>query len=509
MRQVNGDRQRRVQFWAKRLDEIASERRKLILQLEALDAQRKAAELEHNLLYNLDAPTSNFPNEVLSMIFETGAAQDLGENPTYVFGCIVSHVSHRWRSVALATPRLWTQIRLIGNPHDGSHYAPSMLPNDNDMPPPASSEKVCTYLSRSGVAPVDIHIKINYEDIADELLQTIADHIGHCRSLAVTGVRRVSLSKLLKIASQHRAPVLVSLSLCSFSSSFSDPLFPLGAPRLKNVALDRSNILALAPVCLPAFESVTQLRLSDLYFQNAEVYDSLRRMLIILHSLSYLELQFAGAITDSLQSLQLIELPTLQYLEVDCEGCPETLSHTMRIIRAPNLNCLSLVGFVDEHRPAWPLMLPDCHCPSLRHLMITEFATATFKDFDWLAKLYPNIEKLTFRLLGLEEGDGSEDLDWVLTAIVGPGPHERVRNGPGRGVRWPKLKSIAVSGLETTYHASDWQDNILKLKTAGVKKLSLPETFLASARYVAKMRGVAINFEEYREECLTPFARVV
>lgn len=252
MRQANGDRQLRVQFLSKRLDEIASERRKLILQLEYLDAQGKAAQLEHNLLHNLNAPTSDFPDEVLSMIFEAGATLDLREDPADVFGCIVCHVSHRWRSVALATPRLWTQIRFIKKPHVFNHYAPRMLPNDGHIPPPAFLDKGFTYLSRSGVAPVNIYTDLNERDIVDELYQSIADHIGHCRSLALMGVRKNSLPKILEIASQHRAPVLVSLLLFGLSSpSFPTSLFPLGVPRLKHVALGGFTIYSLAPASIP------------------------------------------------------------------------------------------------------------------------------------------------------------------------------------------------------------------------------------------------------------------
>ncbi|KZP08108.1 hypothetical protein FIBSPDRAFT_965098 [Athelia psychrophila] len=113
-------------------------------------------------------PTSNLPNELLTMIFETDMPIYREDIP--VLGAppsseeVLSHVSHRWRStVALDTPSLWTEI----------HY--------NDKPLHA-----CTaYLSRSGKASVDIYINAPCFDreLTSSLLDSLGENIAQCLSL--------------------------------------------------------------------------------------------------------------------------------------------------------------------------------------------------------------------------------------------------------------------------------------------------------------------------------------
>lgn len=105
-RNDNMHRRHRVASLSQRLEGIFAERRKLILQLKELDVQARAVQLEHDTLWNLDAPTSNLPDEVLAMVFEAGMHFYKDSD----FGALVSHVSRRWRIIALATARLWVNI---------------------------------------------------------------------------------------------------------------------------------------------------------------------------------------------------------------------------------------------------------------------------------------------------------------------------------------------------------------------------------------------------------------
>ncbi|KZP21138.1 hypothetical protein FIBSPDRAFT_860824, partial [Athelia psychrophila] len=103
MRQDWKDRQRLL--LSGRLEEIATERRRLVLQLAELDARGKAVQQD---LHNLDSPISILPSDILVMIFEAGAL--LESRAKFHFGSLASHVSRMWREIALATPRLWTKI---------------------------------------------------------------------------------------------------------------------------------------------------------------------------------------------------------------------------------------------------------------------------------------------------------------------------------------------------------------------------------------------------------------
>lgn len=75
-----------------------------MIQLERSAAKAAAVCLERNTLHNLDAPTSELPDEVLASIFEAGMRSDW--ESSHDFGILVSHVSHHWRAIALATAQL-------------------------------------------------------------------------------------------------------------------------------------------------------------------------------------------------------------------------------------------------------------------------------------------------------------------------------------------------------------------------------------------------------------------
>lgn len=110
---INKDsRQPHIISLSKRLHEIASARLELLLQLADLDARASAAQEERNALQTLDAPISYLPNDVLKMIFEEGMhPRDFSHH----IGELVSHVTKRWRSVALDTPKLWNKVWCINN----------------------------------------------------------------------------------------------------------------------------------------------------------------------------------------------------------------------------------------------------------------------------------------------------------------------------------------------------------------------------------------------------------
>ena len=90
-----------------RLEDIAAARCILATQLEELDMRARAVQVEIESLRNLDAPISILPDEVLSMIFEAGGESTPGD---CMFGILVSHVTHHWRSITLSNPKVWTDI---------------------------------------------------------------------------------------------------------------------------------------------------------------------------------------------------------------------------------------------------------------------------------------------------------------------------------------------------------------------------------------------------------------
>ncbi|KAF7974979.1 hypothetical protein HWV62_10725 [Athelia sp. TMB] len=507
MWQVHSDRQRRVQVLSGHLEDIASSKHKLILQLEELDARRKAVQLERNQLHNLDAPTSNLPNEVLAMIFEAG--MDLGGGPQIDFGRIASHVSHRWRSIAVNAPRLWTQIRYIREPLVAKSKS-SKFRSHTTLPP--NLNKAITYLSRSGMAPIDICIKnVKEQDMMPEFLQSIADHIGHCRSLCVLNTEKDAFPQILKYASHCAAPILESLSVLSgpLGNGFPDTLFPRGALCLRTVALDDLDAL---PSFLPAIASVRQLQFSKFQIKDHESYGNIRNAFMALHSLSHLKLGTYGIPPPDLAP---IELPRLRCLELDFRTYPTSFRNTIGLINAPVLNCISVAGWVIGHRDLPELAMPETICPSVCHLKINGALAAT-RGFDLMAKLFPNVEQLTLRgehfvtVGSCQKTLKKEDLNQILVAILnreeGEEEHERDEQ-----VRWPKLRSIAVSALRLPLEVQELRSTIFKLKKYGrpLETLSLPEIFWTEAPGDADALRDVVDVEEYHDESPAPFGRVL
>ena len=108
MQQIKDDRQRRMRLLLTSLrNDIQAAGRGGPIQPHDLEAHAKAVQLEFNALHNAGAPISSLTNEILARIFEAGMLQS--HCPTH-FGLTVSHLSRRFRDVAIATPSLWNSV---------------------------------------------------------------------------------------------------------------------------------------------------------------------------------------------------------------------------------------------------------------------------------------------------------------------------------------------------------------------------------------------------------------
>ncbi|TDL13571.1 hypothetical protein BD410DRAFT_399393 [Rickenella mellea] len=96
----------------------------------------------------LEDGIKRLPDDVLAIIFEMGC--HFNEDDLYQFAVCVSHVSHRFRGVALATPLLWTTIQ--------DSYG---------------ENEIREFISRSG--QLDLHIKRPNNSEIESLLQVLRD----------------------------------------------------------------------------------------------------------------------------------------------------------------------------------------------------------------------------------------------------------------------------------------------------------------------------------------------
>ncbi|KZP27603.1 hypothetical protein FIBSPDRAFT_948519 [Athelia psychrophila] len=541
-------------------------RRELLRQLAAMDIAERAAQIERNTQHNLAIPSAWLPDEILAMIFKAGMRP---QGHSRHFGALVSHVAHRWREVALATTELWTSIRCIVDGGTGWGEAKSERDlyyqgKEYERSVEMARERAAVFLSRTGLAPVDIWVE-GIGEFSAEFLQLMSDHMEHCRELHIRNVSHLGggLLELLKCISSTPTPLMRSIDLevpfdTDHEGVLPEPLFPFGAPRLATVKLHSLNLRTMH-LYLPTGSSVTALRLTNISIghDHGQGYDSFRDGLMALHSLSHLEIKprYFGAAPSRLP----VVLPALHFLQTDISAGRGIFGQVVGCIEAASLVALSLIMW-DGYHEFDDGLIPgglEFHFPLLQHLDL-ENVVIDATDLEVLAQRFPHIKRLTCQLdntsrlkdigraidrilLGPgankedEGGDSNGGRRWGnLQSIAVPTQtafepsglqelilkmHAGILQGPDAGKeteggdsnggrRWGNLQSIAVSTSQPAFNPSRLQEMILKLQGAGhpIRKLMLPKPSIAQmgAEDTAKLRSI-VELEDFSVDWPTPF----
>src|SRR5882672_1060959 len=90
----------------KELQHLERTKQDCLLKVEEIDPlwHSKRAQLAH--LVNEASPISSLPNEILAMIFEAGYSSSAYELP---FEILVTHITRRFRNIAIPNPQLWNR----------------------------------------------------------------------------------------------------------------------------------------------------------------------------------------------------------------------------------------------------------------------------------------------------------------------------------------------------------------------------------------------------------------
>ncbi|KZP05086.1 hypothetical protein FIBSPDRAFT_1006366 [Athelia psychrophila] len=492
---LNEDQQQRIQLLSTTLEELRRQRKEL-------DAREIAVRSERNALLNLASPTSDLPAEVLAMVFEAGVRQ---ANDSNLFGIPVSHVSQRWRNVALATPGLWIKIWCV-RIRRASEFKLHQLPNGERE---KDRERAATFLSRTKFLPVDISIFLfRDEDFSPEFLELIGEHMGHCRQLRIKDADCRSLPMALGYLSTKSAPRLSSIDLSSSDDIllFAHPLFPLAC--LTAVQLDCID-LSLLHQCIPAFRSVTSMRLTRLYIDEDE-YDPFREGLMAMKSLTHLELHFEWF--RNFPSRLLVVLPTLHFLLVDNIHNPSSIITFIQNIRAPCVRTLSLTGWDAAEQPEFSdTMDIGDHFPSLQHLILNGISKP-IPNLDLIARIFPDIERLTCQVVQPDPRSSRDPcgIDHIVAVVVPltSTAEDGGNNDSQTSRRWHSLKSIAMSA-EEPLNAMALEDMLHKLKGVGhpLRELMLSEAVFSQAgREAMGQLGQLVDIKGFHVDWPTPFA---
>ncbi|KZP31733.1 hypothetical protein FIBSPDRAFT_1037296 [Athelia psychrophila] len=518
MREIKGEWRQRVLLLSKRLEELSTARKKLFTQLKDLDAQISNVEQEHNGLLNLNAPTSNLPAETLAMIFEAGMVPEHHMDHEKIvspqFGELVSHVSRRWRNIALATPRLWANLRLFRAQVYGNfnHWDRPYIERARRR----MGERAAVYLSRSKTSPITIRISaLRQVDFTPDFLRLLGPHMARCRRLVIEDASLQSVPLLLEYLQCQSVPLLTYFEFASIGlileehseedvpEDFQVQVFSSGAPRLEKALLELDSQYHLK-FFTPALASVTSLCIKSIEISSLKEHNEFRDALMGLNSMSYLELHlvYFEEDVDFRESIQPITLPTIQFLYVgnDAGGANPFVADCIASIHATSLVSLALRGWDGHEQSNEEIGSYGHQFPSLQHLTIIDIGLER-PELEHLAEKFPDIEQLTCDIF--DDEFGIED---IIEDIVWSNYTKDDSNAPPYPC-WPKLHTIATSSPNARLIPTRrLTDTISTLQECGhpLRKLLLP-TQLKAPGLITELKEV-IDIEEFCDDWPRPFS---
>lgn len=507
MRGIYEDRRRRA---LARLGEIAITRGNTVLQAAELNTEEEVLQAEVKSLHNWEAPNAVLNDDICKMIFEAGALQHEQKFQPH-FGTLVSHVTRRWRKIALATPRLWNKIN-INMVLDFKEVDDSYIIDER--------RRALAFLSRCASVPVEFYIQglgLQDGDFSQDL-QLLCDHIGHCRHLSLTSATSYSIEEAFEYLSHQKAPLLKSICLSLHGDAkrgfvLEEPPFPLGAPRLTTAQIDMLDVYSM-PTCFNGLWHLKHLLLTNLELdenENEGCCTLFRDALMSLRSLEQLELTLFCFNVSATPSL-CISLPTLQLLSIGGRHADVIVSliHSMQV---PSVTTLSLKGYGPISALEQKM---ESRFPLVQHLILLDMESNE-PNLLVIAAAFPHIERLTCQLVNTILCDILELISHIIVTVG----HDEHHTADHYGLRhWPKLHTIAVGiakkgvPFRSLYDASELvalHREIAIMQQAGhpIRKLAIPETALlrADAEAANALRGV-IEVEDFVLDWPTPFKQM-
>lgn len=326
---LDDDSQRELDDLNKRIN--ALQERKHALTFEAFQVHTTIRTLQSRAAHitNKTVPVSRLPSDVLAIIFEESRRplipwSNLVKRPLSP-EVQLSHVSSRWREVALSTPALWTTIR---------------------FPILHKEAAAMAYLQRCNQAPLHVHIgpRISDPDSLRFITAQFVSRLNQIRELTFDTDERQELCALFPLFADAPASTLRRLKICCNDTRGASgvvprlDIFKAGAPLLSDIRL--SALTVGLPQC-----SATTLHLepqpgpgnplSRLAF--LDILAPLSATLTILHLKGFISgfHQEPGSAP--------VELPALKELLV----YGNTLNHGFNVFRnisTPAITTLSLVN---------------------------------------------------------------------------------------------------------------------------------------------------------------------
>jgi F-box-like len=381
---------------------------------------------------NLASSVYSLPTEILEQIFSVARPSSPFQRKGYAV--IISHVTRRWRHVALGVACLWTDIYIWLGARDAC---------------------LISYLERSSNHLLDLKIDLNTNLYRDTWLGAlrpqlaiISSQIARSRSLIVDVTHKNRLHYVLVHLCRLEVQRLEALDIRFRGASYHERgmyILNGGAPVLSSLAVRGISGLS----CTPPLAAVTRLHL-DTTRPKLDL-GQLYQVLTSMPSLKTLYLAADGvSFWQPETSWPFIRIPTLTSLTIAYPAWHyEYNSQLYKHLVTPNLESLAIEGLTagfpaihwDDNKQSvilddgtLVLIPPDPKYPRLRSLAVATFDMGS-DVFVNLCKTLPKVDRVSF---------WHQQLNTTLPLL------EDFEELP---LLWPDLRHITVFPI--TYHNID------------------------------------------------------
>lgn len=355
------------------------------------------------------------PPELLSYIFMfavSGNRRIRHEVPCEVQ---LSHVSRKWRGVALTTPLLWTTVVI---------YSPKF------------KNRVLSYLRRSGSRlPLSVFIDIYEWDktffvkpsatnsFTQQVRDQLLDHFPRIRKLSIFCFQEHTACLLQSCFANTSAPMLESLCVdfdsVSSSSLVVDTLFSGGSPKLTFINTAFINVLTPST----SLQNVTTL---FLHLHQSNVFTYTEFVVILTTSTSLLNLSVTGSSSNLINTWPVhfngpdpnFVLPKLKHFRLFESGAGFAVRFLLSA-SAPNLESVWLDCSFNSLHTAFTA--PQMNNPLGASAKFNKVQYLTLREYDLvysaeLARMFPDITHLHLvhaKLMHANRLTGALSMNWL------------------------------------------------------------------------------------------------
>jgi hypothetical protein len=461
-----------------RIEQIKTAHTYLLQKARDLEVLLQRLQNEHNALKNQLSPVSSLPNELLSAVFEALASDMSPTSPPIEI--VLSHVSRRFRGIAMNTRQLWTRIRV-------SLHTPF------DM--------VVAYLGRSGTHPFDLFFDIDTNSDSgsvsdsdfdsDALLynnsewKTIMSYMTRCRRLSMLSDQPEIIHDMVENLHAIKAPLLQSIQIECYDVEnapyldFYTTIIDGGAPALTSILIEGWGLHQ----CLPPLTGVTSLTLlGATWLMKWTDFRDIIGGLLALTRLVIGDIFHENFLPDNFESK--IVLPSLKSLRIcaNHDGCP-LADQILLATSAPALEILVLIRVLEQELEDISQSLNSDRFPRLRYLSILPDHECELSQQSWIlfCGVFPCVTHFTLQ----------SNADDLITALASLTP-----------LMLPELHTLSFSHMSAREVTS--LCNLVTNRNAAGRPLSslqIPKATLHHEAFASSLHRLreSVEVEEYQD----------